>query len=74
MQDSPEPRTAKDTPAVWRSSAIAAELAAGCSLAEAVARARKYLRAGLLYGVTAGHGAGCLGHAVTMQWTEVVNG
>ena len=56
------------------SSAIAAELAAGGSLAEAVARARKYLRAGLLYGVTAGHGAGCLGHAVTMQWTEVVNG
>lgn len=56
------------------SSAIAAELAAGCGLEEAVTRARKYLRAGLLYGVTAGHGAGCLGHAVTMPWTEIVHG
>lgn len=56
------------------SAAIAAELAAGCGLEEAVRRARKYLRAGLLYGVTAGHGAGCLGHAVTMPWTEIVHG
>lgn len=56
------------------SSAIAAELAAGCGLLEAVTRARKYLRAGLHYGVTAGHGAGCLGHAVTMPWTEIING
>lgn len=56
------------------SSAIAAELAAGCDLLEAVTRARKYLRAGLHYGVTAGHGAGCLGHAVTMPWTEIING
>ena len=56
------------------SSAIAAELAAGLGLEEAVARARQYLRAGLHYGVTAGHGAGCLGHAVTMPWTEIVHG
>ena len=56
------------------SSAIAAELAAGCGLEEAVTRARLYLRAGLHYGVTAGHGAGCLGHAVTMPWTEIING
>lgn len=56
------------------SSAIAAELAAGCGLAEAVRRARLYLRAGLHYGVTAGHGAGCLGHAVTMPWIEIING
>lgn len=56
------------------SSAIAAELAAGCGLTEAVERARRYLRAGLLYGVTAGHGAGCLGHAVTMPWTEIIYG
>ena len=52
----------------------AAELAAGCGLEEAVTRARLYLRAGLHYGVTAGHGAGCLGHAVTMPWTEIING
>ncbi len=56
------------------SSAIAAELAAGCKLAEAVRRARLYLRAGLHFGVTAGHGAGCLGHEVTMPWIEIVNG
>ena len=56
------------------SSAIAAELAADCGLEEAVTRARLYLRAGLHYGVTAGHGAGCLGHAVTMPWTEIING
>lgn len=56
------------------SSAIAAELAAGCDLTEAVRRARLYLRAGLHYGVTAGHGAGCLGHAVTMPWIEIING
>lgn len=56
------------------SSAIAAELAAGCGLKEAVERGKRYLRAGLLYGVKAGHGAGCLGHAVTMPWIEIVNG
>ncbi|MEG1602099.1 MAG: bifunctional hydroxymethylpyrimidine kinase/phosphomethylpyrimidine kinase [Cloacibacillus sp.] len=56
------------------SSAIAAELAAGCGLFEAVTRARKYLRAGLSHGVTAGHGAGCLGHAVVMPWIESTNG
>ncbi len=56
------------------SSAIAAELAAGCPLDEAVRRARLYLRAGLHYGVTAGRGAGCLGHAVTMPWIEIING
>ena len=55
------------------SSAIAAESAAGCGLTEAVTRARLYLRAGLTYGVTAGHGAGCLGHAVSMRWTEIIN-
>lgn len=50
------------------SSAIAAELAAGCGLREAVSRARRYLRKGLTYGVTAGHGSGCLGHAIEMEW------
>ncbi|MDY2983762.1 MAG: bifunctional hydroxymethylpyrimidine kinase/phosphomethylpyrimidine kinase, partial [Synergistes jonesii] len=55
------------------SSAIAAELAAGCRLEEAVGRGRKYLRAGLLNGVTAGHGAGCLGHAVEMPWIEAAH-
>lgn len=55
------------------SSAIAAELAAGCRLEEAVERGRKYLRAGLLNGVTAGHGAGCLGHAVEMPWIEAAH-
>lgn len=56
------------------SSAIASELASGCDLIESVTRARKYLRAGLENGITAGHGAGCLGHAVTMPWTEIVYG
>lgn len=52
------------------SSAIAAELAAGCVLEEAIIRARQYLRAGLIHGVTLGHGAGCLGHTVRMKWVE----
>lgn len=52
------------------SSAIAAELAAGQDLQEAVRRARLYLRACLFHGVTAGHGVGCLGHAVRMDWVE----
>lgn len=52
------------------SSAIAAELAAGCGLRDAVARARAYLRKGLANGVTAGQGSGCLGHAVGMEWVE----
>lgn len=52
------------------SSAIAAELAAGCGLEQAVSRARRYLRAGLARGVTAGHGAGCLGHAIRMEWID----
>lgn len=52
------------------SSAIAAELSAGCGMTEAVIRARSYLRAGLLNGVSAGHGAGCLGHAIEMEWTK----
>lgn len=50
------------------SSAIAAELAAGVEMREAVIRGRKYLREGLKHGVTLGHGAGCLGHAVEMDW------
>lgn len=52
------------------SSAIAAELAAGCGLPEAVSRARRYLRKGLANGITAGHGCGCLGHAVRMEWID----
>lgn len=52
------------------SSAIAAELASGCGLTEAVSRARRYLREGLTRGVTLGHGAGCLGHAVRMEWVD----
>lgn len=52
------------------SAAIAAELAAGQDLKQAVFRARRYLRAGLSRSVTAGHGAGCLGHAVRMDWVE----
>lgn len=52
------------------SSAIAAELASGCALIEAVSRARRYLREGLARGVSFGHGAGCLGHAITMEWVD----
>lgn len=55
------------------SSAIAAELAAGQRLKEAVRRARLYLRACLTLGVTAGHGTGCLGHAVKMDWIEEIS-
>ena len=55
------------------SSAIAAELAAGSCLLEAVIRGRRYLRAGLRNGVTAGHGAGCLGHAVVMPWIDTIH-
>ncbi len=54
------------------SSAIASELAAGSCLLEAVIRGRRYLRAGLRNGVTAGHGAGCLGHAVSMPWIDTI--
>ncbi|MDO5116209.1 MAG: bifunctional hydroxymethylpyrimidine kinase/phosphomethylpyrimidine kinase [Synergistaceae bacterium] len=74
LQDRRIETTANHGTGCTLSSAIAAELAAGQGLEEAVIRARKYLRSGLLYGVTAGHGAGCLGHAVTMPWTEIVHG
>lgn len=74
LQDRRIETTANHGTGCTLSSAIAAELAAGLGLEEAVARARQYLRAGLHYGVTAGHGAGCLGHAVTMPWTEIVHG
>ena len=74
LQDRRIETTANHGTGCTLSSAIAAELAAGLRLGEAVARARQYLRAGLHYGVTAGHGAGCLGHAVTMPWTEIVHG
>lgn len=56
------------------SSAIAAELAAGVSMETAIVRGRKYLREGLKHGVTLGHGAGCLGHAVVMDWIDEDNG
>ena len=74
LQDRRIETTANHGTGCTLSSAIAAELAAGLGLEEAVARARQYLRAGLHYGVTAGHGAGCLGHAVTIPWTEIVHG
>ncbi len=56
------------------SSAIAAELAAGRDIPDAVTFARRYLRSGLINGIKAGHGAGCLGHAIRMDWIEEHNG
>ncbi len=54
------------------SSAIAAELAAGQGLMEAVDRGRRYLQAGLRHGFRPGSGYGPLGHAVTPPWVEEV--
>ena len=52
------------------SAAIAAELASGSSLEEAVRRGRQYLRLALKSGFRPGTGWGPLGHAVTPPWTE----
>ncbi|HMV51296.1 MAG TPA: bifunctional hydroxymethylpyrimidine kinase/phosphomethylpyrimidine kinase [Blastocatellia bacterium] len=46
------------------SSAIAASLAGGCSIPQAVAMAKRYLEAGLRSAPNIGHGAGPLNHAV----------
>ncbi len=47
------------------SSAIAALLAQGCDIPEAVTRAKAYLEAAILSAPNIGHGAGPLNHAVT---------
>lgn len=52
------------------SSAIAAEMASGRDIREAVTFARRYLRACLINGIKCGHGAGCLAHAVKMDWVD----
>ena len=52
------------------SAAIAAELASGSSLEEAVRRGRQYLRLALKSGFRPGSGWGPLGHAVTPPWVE----
>ncbi|MCF7936770.1 MAG: bifunctional hydroxymethylpyrimidine kinase/phosphomethylpyrimidine kinase [Synergistales bacterium] len=54
------------------SAAIAAELAAGCGVREAVDRGRAYLQAGLRHGFRPGRGYGPPGHALTMPWVEEV--
>jgi hydroxymethylpyrimidine/phosphomethylpyrimidine kinase len=50
------------------SAAIAAELAAGGDLPEAVRRGRQYLMLALRRSFRPGHGAGPLGHAVLAPW------
>jgi len=52
------------------SSAITAELAAGCDLSGSVARGRKYLRLALENSFRPGHGYGPLGHAVRAEWIK----
>jgi len=52
------------------SAAIAAELAAGCSLLQAVERGLEYLQAALMRGFKPGRGFGPVGHAVSMPWLE----
>ena len=52
------------------SAAVAAELAAGCDLPEAVDRGRRYLRQALEAGVRYGRGHGCPGHGVTPPWVD----
>jgi hydroxymethylpyrimidine/phosphomethylpyrimidine kinase len=47
------------------SSAIAASLALGCDVAQAVTKAKRYLEAGLLSAPKLGHGAGPINHAVS---------
>ena len=55
------------------SSAITAEMAAGRCLKDSVLCARRYLRAGMEPGFKAGHGPGCLSHAIRMEWIEDVH-
>jgi len=52
------------------SAAIAAELAAGCGMEEAVLRGRSYLRSALAASFRGGRGRGCLGHAVSVPWIK----
>lgn len=52
------------------SSAITAELAAGCPMDEAVERARIYLRMALEAAFQGGKGHGCLGHAICAPWVK----
>ena len=52
------------------SSAIAAELSAGCELKEAVSRAREYLMLALENSFKPGRGYGPLGHAVKVGWVD----
>lgn len=52
------------------SSAITAELAAGCDLSTAVERGRSYLRLALENGFKPGHGYGPTGHAVIPEWLK----
>ncbi len=52
------------------SAAIAAELAAGCDVHEAVERGLAYLQAALQRGFRPGKGPGPVGHAVSMPWLE----
>jgi hydroxymethylpyrimidine/phosphomethylpyrimidine kinase len=52
------------------SAAIAAELAAGCEIHEAVERGLAYLQAALRRGFRPGKGPGPVGHAVSMPWLE----
>ena len=57
------------------SSAIAAELAAGCGLEEGRdARAPLPCARGCTTASRRDTARGCLGHAVTMPWTEIING
>jgi len=52
------------------SAAIAAELAAGCEIREAVERGLDYLQAALKRSFRPGKGPGPVGHAVSMPWLE----
>ncbi len=52
------------------SAAIAAEMAAGCEVHEAVERGLAYLQAALQRGFRPGKGPGPVGHAVSMPWLE----
>ena len=48
------------------SSALAAELAAGCSLPEAVEKAKAYVALGIQNGLAVGHGHGPIHHFVNL--------
>ncbi|PIE53885.1 MAG: bifunctional hydroxymethylpyrimidine kinase/phosphomethylpyrimidine kinase [Dethiosulfovibrio peptidovorans] len=52
------------------SAAIAAELAAGCELQEAVKRGHSYLQLALKHGFRPGGGHGPVGHLVSPEWIQ----